>query len=414
MNIDTSAVASNTRATAVSCDSGTIRRQTMLPVRLSLIATMLVAAIVPAESFGQRFQGTRRDPDSSTRKKNASIPKTEVSFELLTPPQSTGLYAQKWGPVFQKLGVAVRFRRPLLDDKPEVKERKLGRVRLIKVVGKLERDGSIAFPANRFRLSDARKLGAWIRELKTYGAQGTTEGKPGFGLSPSQFGRVFGMLEGPVTRDLAGRKLDQTLAGIGIPSTIPLRLSTEAEDVIRTLRNSPTAPEGLSGLSRGTVLAIVLNQVGLCFRPARTPAGTLQLHVVPYDDDSASWPIGWPLDAPPNQVMPKFVELFPVQLDEVPLSDLLIGAAAKTELPILIDTRRLAAKKIRLEEIKVTQPSKKMTWSGLLDRATFPDVMRELLQDEGGRPFIWITTRSVKQLSQRWKQREALLKANDE
>jgi hypothetical protein len=42
----------------------------------------------------------------------------------------------------------------------------------------------------------------------------------------------------------------------------------------------------------------------------------------------------------------------------------------------------------------------------LLDRVTFPHLMRELLQDEAGKPFIWVTTRTVKQLNERNRQRE--------
>ena len=50
-----------------------------------------------------------------------------------------------------------------------------------------------------------------------------------------------------------------------------------------------------------------------------------------------------------------------------------------------------------------------MTWSGLLDRVTFPHLMRELLQDEAGTPFVFVTTRTVAQLNERAKQVERLL-----
>ena len=50
-----------------------------------------------------------------------------------------------------------------------------------------------------------------------------------------------------------------------------------------------------------------------------------------------------------------------------------------------------------------------MTWSGLLDRVTFPKLMRELLQDEAGTPFVFVTTRTVAQMNERAKQVERLL-----
>jgi hypothetical protein len=104
--------------------------------------------------------------------------------------------------------------------------------------------------------------------------------------------------------------------------------------------------------------------------------------------------------------MPKLVEVIPVTLDEVPLTDVLTAASVKTGISIQIDTHRIEAAGIQLERLKVSQPPKKMTWSGLLDRATFPHLMRELLQDEAGEPFIWVTTRTVKQLNDRNRQRE--------
>ena len=107
--------------------------------------------------------------------------------------------------------------------------------------------------------------------------------------------------------------------------------------------------------------------------------------------------------------MPKFVEIVPVEFSDVKLTDVIHAISVQTELPILIDHRRAIEANVRIDELKVNQEFRKMTWSGLLDRVTFPDLMRELLQDEAGTPFVFVTTRTVAQLNERAKQVERLL-----
>jgi hypothetical protein len=370
---------------------------------MRLIYVAGVAVLLSSATTVALAQGRVRQPSSSGK---TQIPPTDVSVVLLTTSTVSGVSAQQWGSTFAKLRVSVRIRPPVGDDRPEVTETRRGRTRYVSAVGELKRDGSIVFPGRRFRSSDAARLAEWIRELKTYGAQGSTDGKPGFGLSPQQFTQVFAALEAPVTRSLEGLTLDRSLAGVELPESLPLKLSVEAEEQLRSNPPPAPAPDGLAGMSRGAALGILLNSAGLGFHPGRTPRGTLELTIVPLGETAAVWPIGWPLERAPLHTMPKLVEVIPVTLDEVPLTDVLTAASVKTGISIQIDTHRIEAAGIQLERLKVSQPPKKMTWSGLLDRATFPHLMRELLQDEAGEPFIWVTTRTVKQLNDRNRQRE--------
>jgi len=334
-------------------------------------------------------------------------PRTSVSVELLADRFASGINSQRWGAVFRKCGVSVRIRQPLLDDRPEVTELKRGRLRLVKAVGNLKRDGSIQFPDRVFRLSDAAKLKEWINELTVYGAQGSVEGKPGFGLSRSQFEMVFRTLGEPVTGQFEGIAFDEALRQIAMPPALPVRLTRDGEVLLTKSPPQAMSAAGLSGLSRGTVLAIVLNHAGLGFHPGRTPAGTLEVVASPVREDAARWPVGWPLTRAPLHIAPKIVQIVPVELDDVPLSDVLSAVSSATGIPILVDEWRISRAGVDLEKLRVTQPLKKMTWSGFLDRVTFPKLMREILVDENGTPFVWITTRTVKQLNERAKQRDA-------
>jgi len=326
---------------------------------------------------------------------------------------ASGINSQRWGAEFRKYGITVRIRQPLLDDKPEVTERMRGRLRFVKAVGILKRDGSIQFPDRTFRLRDSAKIKEWLTELTVYGAQGSVEGKPGFGLNKNQFAFVFRTLSEPTRQEFEDASFDEALQKLEMPQALPLRITADAE--LRLKQHPPKfpMPTGLKGLSRGAVLAIVLNNAGLGIHPGRTPAGRLEMVATPLRDDAAKWPIGWPLSRAPLHIAPKIVEVVEVDLDNKSLLDVLDGVATATKIPVLVDIWRIRQADIDLEEFRVTQAPKKMTWSGFLDRATFPRLMREIVVDENGKPFVWITTRTVKQLNERAKQRDAQFDAKE-
>ena len=337
---------------------------------------------------------------------------TRLSFEILIAPGTTGIDAQRWGPVFQEQGEAARFRQPLLNDRPEVSEATRGRTRHVKVVGELLPNGAIVFPGHTFTLRDTRKLAEWIRELKTYGAQGSPDGRPGFGLTAPQLEQVLRTLEAPVSTELAGLSIVEALQKFGLPESLPIRLSVAAEERLAKLPEGVVAPQDLRGLSRGTTLAIILSRARLGFRPTRTPSGSLELEVLPLEQATGLWPIGWPLDRPPNQVVPKYVDVAVFDLTDKPLTELLDETRKATGIRILIDVQRIAEADLNFDDVKVTQRPRRMTWSGILDRGSFPDLMPELLQDEAGEGFVWLTTRTIAQMNERNKQREARSKAH--
>lgn len=376
----------------------------MRSIRNSVLASwllVLLAALLVPDVFAQSGGATR---SPSPRKLQ-----TQVSFELLAATRVPPLAAQQWGEIFRRVGASVRIRQAVLSDRAEITETKRGSVRLVKAVGLLEKNGSIIFENRRFRQSQVASLAEWIRELKTYGAQGNDSGKPGYGLTRAQFDRVFRTLSDKVLQDPAGLDLPTALSKAGLPASLPLRMTPEALNLLKGSSRRPPAPDGLVGLSRGTVIAILLNDAGLGFRPGRTPEGNLELRVSPIKKETAAWPIGWPLQKPPISSMPKLVQIVPVEFSDVPLVDVIHAISVQTEIPILTDHRRIFEANIPLSKLKVNQEYRKMTWSGLLDRVTFPHLMRELLQDEAGTPFVWVTTRTVAQMNERARQRDRLV-----
>lgn len=353
-------------------------------------------------AFGQPptppLEGTR-EPKSKLR--------TTLSVELISSP-TTALEAQRWGAIFQKHNVEVRTRSAQVA-KPEVREQKQGSVRSVTIIAILEPNGVLTVPGRRFTADRDQALADWLIELRTYGAQGRPEGKPAYGLSKLQFDELFRLLELPVSKSSLKLPFDEALAVVSVNRGLSMRLTAEAADQVRQLPRDWQLSAELKGLSRGTSLAVFLANAGLAFRPGRTPEGELELVIVPLGE-AGVWPVGWPLEKAPLKVTPKLVEVLPLEIDDTNLPGVFARASRECEIPVLVDGWRIAARGVDLAEAKFSLLPKRTMWSIVLVNATSPHhLVREVLVDEAGKPFVWISTDDPKRLNERAKQREVLI-----
>lgn len=324
------------------------------------------------------------------------VSKTDVEFEILLPERSLGsVDAQKWARIFADWKVPMRVRRSVLDEKPDVSERKIGTIRMVKVMGQMDRSGKIQFPGRSYSFSQTSKLKEWIEELQTYGAQGAPDGKPAWGLTAPQFRVVHGQLSKVTTKKTNGQLLHAVLNDLQVPGTLPISYTTDAVQKIATTDELPSVRQDVSGLSRGTALAIVLSEQGLCFRPRRTPAGGFQLQVDLASNVSDPWPAGWGLDTlkiTRRAAAPKMFEMVPVQLNDASLLKVFDIVAQNTEVPIFVNDFALAEKNINPNTLTVNYPRKRTSWSLLLKSISIQQRLRqELVIDEKGKAFIWVT-----------------------
>ncbi|MCH9652398.1 MAG: hypothetical protein K0U86_18100 [Planctomycetes bacterium] len=326
----------------------------------------------------------------NSKPKGAPI-KTTVSVTLLTETTSSALFAQQWGRIFRDLKVSVRTRRSVLDDKPSVEQNVRGTFREVRLVGVLDRNGEIHFPGHRFARQDLGKLKEWLNELKTYGAQGSPESKPVWGLSEKQFKTVFEALAEPAPANVQGLTLKAAITKLDLPQTLPVRFDVDAEKRLAA-DSQMTVISDLEKLAKGTVLAIALKQYGLAFHPSRTPSGSLELAVAPWESKTAPWPIGWDLKNSRQKTAPRYFQLIPVELTNVPLRDVLLAASKASGIPMITDEYEIKKKNVDLDKIMVTIPNKRTTWGILIGNAIGRDgLTRKLVIDERGQPFIWIT-----------------------
>ncbi|VAX36445.1 hypothetical protein MNBD_PLANCTO02-481 [hydrothermal vent metagenome] len=366
----------------------------MLNKRIEISVLLLIFVFTfPAEA--QRYQiikpGERNSIRPTLKRGKGNV---IVSVELLALQQRVGLAAQQWAKTFAQLGTSCRVHQPLLNDKPEIKETKRGKLRFVTLIGFLDDKGTIHFPGKTFSQRDTGRLKDWLQEVKSYGAQGAPKGQPVWGLSRKQFDPLHTSLAKKVEKDLFAIPLSQAIKKLDLPAKYRIRITAEAQQKWKTiLEKKSLVRQPVKGFSKGTALAIILNDHKLGFRPLRTPSGSIELALVMQADDADTWPIGWKAKTPFPKIVRKLYRYVPIELEKVKLLDLLHAISVKIEIPVLIDYYHIEKNKIKIKKILISFPARKTSWHRLLGIAIIPNKMtRKYKIDEAGKPFVWVTT----------------------
>ena len=358
------------------------------------IALVVGCLIGMTEFVVAQVPTTRLKPPLTTTPPTCPRPRTTfIEIKLLASTDGGALHSQQWLKAIEPLDVSLQIQKSSFDDKPEVREREVGTIRYVTAVGILDRSGKIEFPERSFSLSDGLKLKEWIDDLRTYGAQGSPEGQPLWGLSKEQFARLYNSLGKTVDVELTGLPIREAASKVPLTEQYPLRWSQAATEALTKRTARATVRQEVKGFSSATALAIALNDCGLIFRPNRTPAGGLELLVEPLGQRDDYWPIGWPLQQQRLKAAPKLFTMTTIELDQVELSDVFLAVSELSETPVLIDYAELDAKGIDLAKLKVSFKRGRTSWSVALKQMVIPQKLaRQIWQDEAGRVFVWITT----------------------
>lgn len=361
----------------------------------TIVTLLLLGATGPlAQAQLYRVVPERRDRQRQTHRRfdERSESDTRLSVELLIGRRGAAQQIAQWRPVFRKVGVPIRIHRNLTERKPSVDEREIGPLRVVKIVGKLDSRGRLVFPGRSFTRRETDKLKEWLRELKTYGAQGAPDGKPLWGLNKPQFDGVYKALSTVVPDEVHDRPLSEALDRLPIPDEYPLRLSSHAREHLQQ-NGIPPVRKRVKGTSLGTALALLLSDYGLGFRPLRTPDGSIELVVDPRDRVKQVWPVGWEFKQSRLKTAPKLFQPMRVRVDDEPLLDVLETVSSETGIPIHMDYDRIAERGIELDELRVSYPPRQASWSQVIRGVTVPNRLRRRYRiDEQGQPFVWITT----------------------
>ncbi|MEM7812759.1 MAG: hypothetical protein AAF532_14885 [Planctomycetota bacterium] len=320
--------------------------------------------------------------------------RTTLSFVIIAGPTQS-LASQQWARRIGRFGHAVQVRGAIPGDELIATEKVRGRLRDVKVVGQIARDGRLVFPGEVFTPTDLGPLSEWLNDLQTYGAQGAPDGQARWGLNAMQFEGLSAAMTAVVDLDLLEQTPRDAVAAVAPPS-YAVRYTIDAEKLLDRLDVAPpdaasSVAADVRGLARGTTLAVVLNRVGLGFRPERTPEGVVELVVEPLDDLETPWPVGGTLEGTRRaDAAPAMFTQFDGGFDDT-FARFARLVTRTSGIPLLADHAGIAADGIDLADVRVTIPPRRTSLSLMLRSATLPHrLTREIRVDEAGNPFVWV------------------------
>ncbi|MFO1006334.1 MAG: hypothetical protein U0929_10280 [Planctomycetaceae bacterium] len=369
-----------------------------------LLGLMLVSMAMAEEIVIKPKQSANTPPPAPTPRPGPVIPKaapgksdtagldTIVQVDILSPGILGDPSAQNWGKLFEELGLSVRIRNGR-EVTPGVTEKVRGSLRFVTASGLLDRKGELNFGSKIFQLDDRELLKQWIDELKVYGAQGTPEGQILWGMNKSQSEIVAAQMRKLLTVEVQNKRLDELVKALQDDADLPIRLAPSTEAWLQEAENNRPITRSVTGFSIGTGLAIALNDVGAGFRPVRTPAGKVEYQIMPLDQITDPWPMGWePEDTTPrDQITPELFKMGVVGFDEAPLVDVLAAIQTESKTPIIVDHRKIQARKIDLKKITASSPQKRSAWAVVVTQCVRKvGLYNYYRQDEAGLGFLVI------------------------
>lgn len=255
------------------------------------------------------------------------------------------------------------------------------------VTGLLNAHGELVLPGARFRRSEGAAIARWLADLAANGPPERREARGAFGLTARQLESVLREMSQPVTVSTQGKPRGQVVAQIAgqLPTRVTLSTAGDA------LGDDPVAVE-LSGLSCGTVLAYLVRPDGLALVP-RLTGDQASCAIVPADQATEAWPIGWPPEKPARELLPILFEFLNVEIRGVTADRAIDAIGQRLKAPLLVDHAALAHHGVEPAKVTVSLPTGRSTYSLILQKVLFQARLRsELRQDEAGKPFLWITT----------------------
>jgi len=312
-----------------------------------------------------------------------------VQLELVGDGQGAALVFQQWMRVLSKAGVKnVRFRSSRATDKVGIQTHGTDDNPLYVVTGIVRGSDELLLPSGRFRRSDAGRLSQWLDELAELGPEEKRERKAAFGLRASQFVEIHEDLAKPIGFSTQGLSRREAVAKISAELTYTLRSDAAAGAALEREKIG----EQLQGLSCGTVLAYVLRPAGYCLVPRLEGARPVYA-VVKAQADMEIWPVGWEPTKPDRDILPALYEFHNVNVEGVSASKALQAIGQRLQVPVLIDHNALARHGVDPEQVVVSHPRRRTTYSLALRKILFQARLKsEVRIDEADQPFLWVTT----------------------
>ena len=316
----------------------------------------------------------------------------QVRLELIGN-QAAAMTFQEWSQSLNKAGVKnVRIRSGDGSEKIGVETLGTEKSPMYVVTGQIVSRDELLLPSGRFKRTDVGRLARWLDELAAQGPADRRPQRTVFGLTKEQYAEVQTDLGGAVGFSTKGMSRADAVEKISRKLRLPLKADaawakagSDADDKIE---------EELSSLTCGTALACILRPAGFCLAP-REGGSQTTLAVVKAAPDLEVWPVGWEpqIQATGKRVLPAMSESLNVNIQNFPAAKAIDAIAQRVKAPVLLDHNALARHGIDPAAVMVSLPQGRMTYDQALRRLVFQAKLKfEVRVDEGGNPFLWITT----------------------
>ncbi len=325
---------------------------------------------------------------------NASRVSLTIGTEKGLPVSAT----QQWYRTLTELGVdqlRIRARRP--GEQPAIRERYETRpgarpaAPTYLVTGIIDSRNRLLVPGGTFHSRDVGKIKSWLTKLRGGGVSAATGQPPApFGLSSEQLKRVRDDLALPLGFSTRGISTRDALEKAASQLKFPLAVQPDAATRLAAGGN---VTEELRELSTGTAIAYLLRRPGLVLIPSGTGRGRPSYSVRRPRANEPSWPVGREPKKKRTELMPELFEILTVELDDIPVSQVLDAVGGRLKLPVLLDHYALVLHGIDPAAARVNLPEKRTSYSVVLRQALGQAKLKSQLRvDDADRPFLWVTT----------------------
>lgn len=312
---------------------------------------------------------------------------------LIQPIPSDRLRTQEWGNVFFNLGRRATFRQGRNREKTRIEDTSSETRKSVRVVGIMNRDGSISFHGQKFTLKAPKPLAQWLTKLEEFGPKGPPNESSTWGLSDEQFTAVLKLLGEPVTAPVKLHSAPESLESLQLSPLFRVTFTESARKRAVPSGNRQDTTTDYAGLTKGSVLAALLARSGLGFRPKADDRGNFIIEVDAGNEADNMYPVGWKNTAPITLVVPELSKSIPVTLEDAPLASLITVIAQNLKRPHFYSTFELGVAGLDAQKIKYSRKPDKITLFNLMNIiGKTHHLGLSLRTDEAGSVFLWVTT----------------------
>ena len=313
-----------------------------------------------------------------------------VQLVLEASKESPITAMQEWGRALSKAGVHdVRILHTTTKPKPKIETQVVGGQKFYTVRGTIDGSGQVVVPGATFQMGDAKQLGDWLDEVGKKGPPDQREPVDKYGLTLNMTKKVGVDLGTPITFETKGSSVADVIRRLNRQTRYPILATKTMMERLKTVKVS----KELKGVAVGTVLVYLVDPFGLGLYPGEDKNGQMQYLVVKQGTQKVEpWPIGWkPKER--RKAVPKLFEKKNINVDRIPIEEVLQEIAKRVEVPYLIDEAALTREKIDMGKELVSFPDKHTDYDRALGTMLGKARLKyRLLLDDAGKPFLWVTT----------------------